>query len=365
MTKHLVVDVRMARHGGIGTYIRNVVPRVIAERPNWRFTLIANDAAAQWAWGDPSRVSLARSSADIYTIGEQLELFGRIPRDADLFWAPHYNIPVLSRPALAVTIHDVAHLALPEIHRGMLKQAYARGMLGAVKRRAGVVLFDSEFTSAEFRRMVGEPARSAAIPLGVDSVWRSAAPPPPVGVTRPYLLFVGSVKPHKNLARLVRAYASLVPGLNHDLVIVGPVAGQRSIDTNALTLAAALGDRVHLVGTVSDVELRSYVAHATALVLPSLYEGFGLPALEAMAAGCPCLVSRVASLPEVCGEAALYCDPMSEADLASRIAELLSGTDLQARLRAAGRHRASLFTWDETARRTAAALEPVVERGRE
>jgi glycosyltransferase involved in cell wall biosynthesis len=353
---HVVVDVRMLRHAGIGTYIRNVVPRVVAARPEWRFTLLsARQASPDWTLSDRERVR--RCSSDIYSIGEQIELPLKTPRTATLFWSPHYNVPVFSRAPLVVTVHDVCHLAMPEVYGGAARGAYARYMFDTVRRRAREIVFDSDFTRTEFVRHVGEPARSTTALLGVDRVWRTANRSPRPH-PRPYVLFVGSGKPHKNLVALIKAFdMSRVTLAGHDLVLLGSFQRQRTIDDDALGLASALGARVRLVHDADDATVRAFVAGAAALVLPSLYEGFGLPALEAMAAGCPCLVSNVASLPEVCGDGALYCDPRDPGDIARQLVRLVSDGELRTRLVHAGRLRADRFDWDITAERTASVLD--------
>src|SRR5262249_18859815 len=152
----VVIDVRMFRHAGIGTYIRNVVPRVMATRPSWRFTLLAAPRALP-DWQANGRTAVTTCANDIYTVREQLEIPFRTPRRADLFWCPHYNVPVLSRLPLVVTVHDVCHLAMTELYGGAARSAYAKFMFGTVRRRASEILFDSEFTRTEFFRHVAYP----------------------------------------------------------------------------------------------------------------------------------------------------------------------------------------------------------------
>jgi glycosyltransferase involved in cell wall biosynthesis len=353
---NVVIDVRMLRHAGIGTYIRNVVPRVMTARPSWHFTLLASPHASP-DWQTNARTDVATCASDIYTVREQIEIPFRIPARADVFWSPHYNVPVLSQLPLVVTVHDVCHLAMTELYGGAARAAYAKFMFGAVRRRATEILFDSHFTRTEFVRHVGEPRSATTALLGVDAAWRSAARTVRPH-ERPYVLFVGSAKPHKNLGALIEAFGMSrdeIPG--HDLILLGSFRRQRTIDSTAIALADSLGDRVRIVADVEDESVRAYVAHAAALVLPSLYEGFGLPAVEAMAAGCPCLVSNAASLPEVCAGAALYCDPANPADIASQLMRLLSDAELRATLVQCGHIRAAALDWDETARHTASALD--------
>jgi glycosyltransferase involved in cell wall biosynthesis len=290
-------------------------------------------------------------------VSEQLEIPFRTPPRADLFWSPHYNVPVLSRLPLVVTVHDVCHLAMTELYGGAARTAYAKFMFGVVRRRASEILFDSDFTRGEFVRHVGEPRSATTALLGVDAVWRSATETVRPH-ERPYVLFVGSAKPHKNLGALLEAFGMSreeIPG--HDLILLGSFRRQRTIDSDAIALANSLGERVRIGADLGDEAVRAYVAHAAALVLPSLYEGFGLPAIEAMAAGCPCLVSNAASLPEVCAAGALYCDPTNPADIARQLVRLLSDDEMRAALVHTGRLRAAALDWDETARHTASALD--------
>jgi glycosyltransferase involved in cell wall biosynthesis len=170
-------------------------------------------------------------------------------------------------------------------------------------------------------------------------------------------LYVGNVKPHKNVATLVRAFAALAPQIPHHLAIVGRIDGMRTSDDEVRRLAADVGPRVHLVGEVSDDELAAWIGHATAFAFPSLYEGFGLPPLEAMAAGCPCLVARSGSLPEVCGDAAHYCDPHDVSDVAARLHELLTDEALRVRLRTRGLERAAAYPWERCVAGTVAVIE--------
>lgn len=354
---HVTVDVRMRDHAGIGTYIRNVVPRVAASRPEWRFTLLEAAASARGDVCAPApNVDVVRMSSPIYSIAEQGELRRRIPRDATLMWSPHYNIPVLSSAPLVVTVHDVGHLALRDTHGSPLQQFYARQMFGAVRRRARAVIFDSKFTEREFASRVGAPRRGVTIALAADERWTAPAPAE-ASHARPFFLFVGSVKPHKNLLSLLRAFERVTGSVAEDLVIVGATDGQRTTDDAAVDFAKRLGDRVRFLGRVDDDVLRTHMAHATALVLPSLYEGFGLPALEAMAAGCPCVVSSAASLPEVCGDAAEYFDPRNVDDIARQLVRVASDDALRTRLSHAGRRRAAEFSWERTATESTAVLE--------
>ncbi|MGE0358914.1 MAG: glycosyltransferase family 4 protein [Burkholderiales bacterium] len=352
----LVADARMLGHSGIGTYVANVLPRIAALRPG-RVRAIGDPAAlARLSWPDGAKPGVVDCRSPIFSLREQLELPRRIPADCEVLWSPQFNIPLAYRGRLVVTIHDVLHIALPQYMKGLHRRLYARTLLAAVRHKANRIICDSRFTADELGRLVGiRSARIDVIPIGVDESWFSANPgarPP-----RPYFVFVGNVKAHKNVVGLIRAFREVAPKLPHDLVIVGKKQGFITGDRSAEAMAAELGERVRFTGLVEDAEVKRCVAGAEALVLPSFYEGFGLPPLEAMACGCPTIVSAVASLPEVCGDAALYCDPHDAADIAARMIEVATDEALRAMLRAKGMERARRFTWDKCARETLQVLE--------
>ncbi len=353
-----MVDARMLGHSGIGTYLRQLLPRVIDGAPQGvEFEIIGGEAAAVAAWAEDPRVTVTRSTAAPYSIQEQVEGWSR-RRRGDLYWSPHYNIPILrGRGRMLVTVHDLAHLALPEFARAPHRRAYARLMFRRV-HAAEARIFDSRFTADEYARLVAPPRPGdEVIYPGVAESWftieKGAAPHP-----RPYLLFVGNVKPHKNLRGLLEAYRLLADEVGHDLVIVGRRDGFIHGDPEVVRQAESFGGRVTFTGWVDDARLEQYVAHADALVFPSRYEGFGLPPLEAMACGCPVVASRRASIPEVCGEAAVYCDPDDPGDIAAAIRRLLGDAVLRQEMIARGRERARQFTWE----RCAAATNEVIGR---
>jgi glycosyltransferase involved in cell wall biosynthesis len=349
MSPRLAIDVRMAHDAGIGTYIRNVVPRVLALRADWTPTLIAapNDRL-DWL---PGGAVIRRSGARVYSVREQVDRVW-MTRGADLLWVPHYNVPLLSRVPLAVTVHDVLHI----IHPGSrLRLEYARAMFRRVRRAAGVT-FVSRFTAEEFVERVGRPmGPHAVVPNGVDASWwggEAGARPHP----REYILFVGSMKPHKNLRTLLAAFHQIAGRVPHDLLVIGRRKGMRTTDHESLDAIDRDAARIRWVGEVDELQLRNHMAHAAAFVMPSLYEGFGLPPLEAMAAGVPCLVSNAGALPETCGNAALTFDPHSAESLAGQLLVLLTDPSLRADLREKGVQRAGQMTWEMTARGTTGLL---------
>jgi glycosyltransferase involved in cell wall biosynthesis len=358
----IVVDVRMIASSGIGTYLQNTLSRMVAARPDWRFTLLGERAQLESAGLDsPANVQVRETRAPIYSLREQLAFAAPGLRRADLFWSPHYNVPLLSTRRLLVTVHDVMHLALPEYQRRWPHRQYATTMYSAVRRRAAAVICNSEYTRRELDRLAG-PARSThVIHLGVDPSWFAAARPLDGRAARPYIVFVGLAKPHKNLVGLLRAFAMIRDRIPHDLTIIGGNPHMlRTADNRIAAEAAGLGDRLHVFDRLQLGVLQQCVAGADLLVQPSLCEGFGLPPLEAMAAGTPCLVSRIEPLIEVCGEAAAYCDPHDPPDIAEQLLGLLQSPATRHDLRRRGRHRARTFTWDRTADATLSIFEQVL-----
>ena len=343
--------------GGIGTYLAELLPRVVDRMTECEFTLLGDSPSLRALMRDDRRIDIRHWTTPIYTVREQLEIRSLLPGDATLVWTPHYNIPLAWTGPLAVTVHDVAHLALPQ--SSVARSLYARMLFAAVRRRAAVVLCDSEFTRQEFQRHAGTPRRAIVCHLGVDERWfelpESEAP------VTPYFLFVGNVKPHKNLGRLVEAFTRVAPRIPHRLLIAGRREGMRTVDRRVVDLAASLSDRIEFTGYVSPDQLDLLIAGCDALVLPSLYEGFGLPPLEALACGRLVLAARAGSLPEVCGPEAMYFDPENLDDIARALEQGArrgadSPDDMQRR-----RDWARRFTWERCAQVTAHELRRVLD----
>jgi glycosyltransferase involved in cell wall biosynthesis len=348
----------------MGTYLTNVLPGVIAAFPEENFCLLGNvSLLATLAGLARPNVRLIEAGADMYSLAEQLELVRIIPKETSLFWATHYNVPLLYRGKMLVTVYDLFHLAMPDLVGGAHKRLYAKIMFWAVRSRAASIMTISQFTKDELIRFTGERTqRIYPIHLGVADAWfhipASASP-----CQEKYILYVGNVKPHKNLSALVKAFGSICDKVPHNLVIVGKKEGFITGDEVVANEAARLGSRVQFTGYVNDESLRKYFAHAEALIFPSLYEGFGLPPLEAMAAGCPVLVSDAASLPEICGDAAVYFDPRRSEDIAEKMLEVLSNETLRETLRQRGYSHARAFTWGKCVSQTCDVMRALLAPG--
>ncbi|MBU3619936.1 glycosyltransferase family 1 protein [Polynucleobacter sp. JS-Fieb-80-E5] len=352
----ITIDVRWINSSGIGTYIRHIVPGILKAMPSEQFTLIGNPVEIKQFilknLDTTTNIAIAEAHSGMYSIKEQFELLRLIPSSTKLYFSPHYPIPLGYQGKLLVTVHDVFHLAMPKLVGGWPKRLYANLMFRFLCNKAAAIITDSDFTRQELHRLVPtEMPPIYPIYLGVDRSWfevdKKSSPH-----HKPYLVFVGNIKPNKNLATLVAAYIKILPEISHDLILIGKKSGFITGDSKVAALAGQYPERIIFTDLVSDELLKSYVANASALVFPSLYEGFGLPPLEAMACGCPVIVSDRASLPEVCGHAAIYCNPESEIDIAGKILGLTKNETMQEDLRQRGLKRAQQFTWERSITQT-------------
>jgi glycosyltransferase involved in cell wall biosynthesis len=256
-------------------------------------------------------------------------------------------------------VHDAAVFDRPGSYNPLFV-AWYRALFRHVVRTEAVLLTVSDFSSRRLaQHLHTDAARWRVIGNGgdhLDNVVPDGAPIRAHALAdRPFLLFVGSDNPAKNLGRLLEAHAALVPEIDHRLVLVGD--GNAAVFRGAADRRGAAGARVVALGRVSDAQLKALYQAARAVVVPSLYEGFGLPAAEAMHQGCPVVASRTAALPEVCGDAALYIDaPHEVAALVQAMRRVLTDDALCAALRGAGDRRAAQWRWSGVAGRLQQAL---------
>jgi len=367
MRRDITIDARMLESSGIGTYLRNLLENLATIENEYAFKVICH--GRQLLHGlPPDRFRFVLAKSPIYTLSEQWEI-ARLARHAPVLHSPHYNAPLLYRGHLVVTIHDLTHLTDPTFKRTLAARFYARPMFNLVARRADRIIANSEFTKQQIVEHLGiSPSKVIVAYLGVNDHFcphdRKQAVPRVstlLGLNRPYILFVGNLKPHKNVKTLIHAFAQICvhSDLDHGLVILGDDRKWKS-DLVRECEKLEIPDRVSFVPQVSYEHLPWVYGAAEVLVMPSLLEGFGLPVLEAMACGTPVVCSRVASLPEVAGDAAEYFDPSSVDDLASTMERVLRSSQLQETMRLKGLERAKLFSWEECARRHCCLYEEVL-----
>ncbi|MFB3777287.1 MAG: glycosyltransferase family 4 protein [Bryobacteraceae bacterium] len=276
-----------------------------------------------------------------------LPLLNWVGPRADVFHASQQLMRPPRSGRVTATLYDMTCWLVPETHS-------ARNVWGAklfaerVTKRADGLIAISESTRQDAVRILGlDPDRIAVIYPGVAEAFFGAKP----SGSRPYILFVGTIEPRKNVDTLLDAYAQLSPSLRgeFELVVAGP-AGWGDPATLRRLQAGEAG--VRYLGYVPEEDLPGLTAGATVFVYPSLYEGFGLPLAQAMAAGVPAITSNVSSMPEVAGDAALLVDPRSPAELAAALKRLLTSPDLRATLASNGLTLSRRYTWENSARQS-------------
>lgn len=270
----------------------------------------------------------------------------------DVYFSPGFNPPLFSAVPLVFTVHDLIHLGeTPGLAlKAWFRRLYYQGVLRPAARRAKRVLTVSEYSRRQIVEWSGLPAeRVVVVGNGVDAAFTPDGAHHQPGF--PYLLYFWNGKPHKNAVRLLQAFSELGDQRVRLLISSAP---DDELRHQALRLG--VNDRVVFAGGIPEAELPAYYRGAQALVFPSVHEGFGLPALEAMACGTPVVTSNVTSLPEVVGEAAVLVDPYDPASIARGLEQVLNDQTLRARLRMTGLERARQFSWDATAARVQEVL---------
>jgi glycosyltransferase involved in cell wall biosynthesis len=367
----VAIDIRKLHDFGIGTYIRNLLRHLARLDRENEYVLFCSpgDSASVRALGANFRAVPDRSTH--YSLREQLSLPLAAAREkVDVYHAPHYVLPMLAPGRPVVTIHDCIHLMFPEYLPHRLGKVYARAMMSSVTRRAHRILTVSESSKRDILRFFRvRPEKISVIYNAIDEQFR--VPPTDEAIARvreryqlddPFVLYVGNVKPHKNVERLIDAFALLrrraVERLK--LVIIGDEISKHQTLRRAVH-RHKLHKHVRFLGFVPDHTLSVLYRLTGVFVFPSLYEGFGLPPLEAMACGAPVITSNVSSLPEVVGDAALLVDPYSSEAIADAIVRVLSDSTLASCLRAKGLARAKDFSWERSVARTLEIYREVVQ----
>ncbi|MFZ5649812.1 MAG: glycosyltransferase family 4 protein [Bacillota bacterium] len=367
----LLYDARMLYSSGIGRYLQNLLLYVVP--------LLKQDKI--YLTGDPDKISyffnsnfkfspnlqIIKWNSLIYSFSEQIKgsyLLEKYKNEVDVIHIPHYNVPYFMPKNSIVTIHDLIHFIFPEYFKG-LKVKIAKMILENAVKKSCKIIVVSEATAQDLIKLF--PFADSKIRI----VYEAAA-----DIFRPvisreieifkkrfglkkYILYVGNRKLHKNLNRLLHAYSNLHKHIV-DLQLV--IAGSKFMENDEVTQYKqkhGLNNIIELE-RISDQDLIKLYCGAEALVFPSLYEGFGLPPLEAMACGIPVVVSKVASIPEVVGDAGIYVNPYDVDDITRGIYSVLINEDLRKNLRIKGFERSKMFTWKKTAQKTMAIYEEVL-----
>ena len=358
------IDARKIQDFGIGTYVRNLILGLARIDQENRYVLLAKPADRESLEELPENFSVAVESSPVYSLRELVALSWQIlRRKLDLYHSTHYVLPAWIASRVVVTIHDIIHLLYPEFLPNSLALLYAQRMIRRSLGRGDRIIAVSHNTKSDLlAHFEVEPAKIEVVYNGVADLFRVslgeeelARRLTALGLARPYLLFVGNPKPHKNLDTVVAAYArarKLAP-FEAPLVCVGG-SSTKDAKIRQRALHLGVGDKVRLLGQVAEDELAAIYQGATLFLYPTLYEGFGLPVVEAMASGVPVITSNTSALKELADGYAQLVNPLDVEGMAKTIALLMSDADRRARLTALGRERAEDFRWEETARQTLA-----------
>ena len=357
----VAIDARKLHDFGIGTYVRNLVTELARLDGGVEYQLLcrSRDTAFVEALGPRFR-ALVETSGN-YSLREQVSIpFALARARVDLFHAPHYVVSPLTRCPYVVTIHDCIHLRFPEYLPNRMAYTYALAMMRMAARRARRVLTVSEASKQDILHYLQVPAEKVEVIYNALDERLAVAPSAEdidrvrqrFLLTSPFVLYAGNIKPHKNIDRLIEAFSLLRKAGREDLklVIIGDEISKYP-RLRRLVHRLQLDRQVRFLGFVPDATLAALYGLASVFVFPSLYEGFGLPPLEAMAFGTPVVTSNVSSLPEVVGDAALLIDPLSPVEISSAIGRVLDDDALRAELVRRGHERVKTFSWARSVKR--------------
>jgi glycosyltransferase involved in cell wall biosynthesis len=363
---------------GVARYAANLYEALRAEDPGVGLTPIAT-------WSNRSNEDLQaltrRTGLQILPWGRRItplawtflnrpRIEHWVARPVDVVHLVAMGFPVATRKPLVVTVHDLGPLTHPEYFSVAPPWIYRRS-LRQVIRQAAAVICVSQATAGELTdyvsRTIGHDIsdRIHVIHEGVESRFFAKPDPGCLSTVRgllppqvPFILTAGKISPRKNVQGVVKALAILAEDIPHHLVVVGG-EGWDTESVHHMIGGSEIAERVHLIGYVTDEQLHALYHAASAYVHPSLFEGFGLPVLEAMAAGCPVVTSNVSSLPEVAGDNAILVNPKDVCAIAEAIRAVCSDAALVTRLKDAGLARAKSFSWARTARETMRVYQDV------
>jgi glycosyltransferase involved in cell wall biosynthesis len=361
---HLTIDGRLITNSGIGVYIQNVISETLLSE--FDVTILYNTKDQHFFKNLANEATLVPYNAALYSIKEliqtPLKTFA-----SDIFWSPHYNVPLINfaKKLKIVTIHDVYHLAYYKTLSSK-QRIYAKLMMHRAVDASDIVFTVSEFSKNEIIKFTAcNPAKIHVVYNGVNFLRYNKQFPAnnkaevllKYGITHPYILFVGNVKPHKNLQNALLGYKKFLEAAQGELkninfVIAGKQEGFITGDDEIAKIITQpfFKENVIFTGWVDDQDLPILYQQASTFIFPSLYEGFGFPPLEAMAAGCPVVSSNAACLPEIYEDAVVYFDPWKVSSIAEALLKVLTNVEVRNELIQKGYKQSGKFTWDQAIR---------------
>jgi glycosyltransferase involved in cell wall biosynthesis len=358
----VAIDARKLHDFGIGTYIRNLLRHLARLDRETEFVLLCYEPdLGIGAQLGPNFRTVLEPSAN-YSIREQIRVPYVLMRERpDVFHSPHYVLPPAVRCRSVVTIHDTIHLTFPQYLPNKLAYAYARASMWSAARRSHRILTVSEASKRDILHFFNVPHEKVVVVYNAidERFWRD---PEAESVARVrerfqlhqrFVLYVGNIKPHKNLVRLIEAFHAIRRDDLEDLklLIIGDEISKWPMLRRAVH-EYKLHKHVRFLGYLPDDTLAILYRLASVFVFPSLYEGFGLPPLEAMASGTPVVTSNVSSLPEVAGDAAVLVDPYDTDSIVDGVRRVLTDPVLAAEMRRKGLVRAREFSWERSVAKT-------------
>jgi len=368
MRASIGIDARMHLHTGIGRYVTALLHHFKNHKEEvggYKISVFLRREVLQIQ--GLQEISVMSKP---FSVTEQIEMPLKLAKGGiDLLHSPQFNIPLMSPAVQVTTIHDCAYDRFPEEFPSRKAKMYYKVMFPMALRKSKRIIAVSESTKRDLIELYRiSPAKISVIYEGVDDKFFRDVPNERVnrlrkelGLYEPFALYVGLTRPRKNLERLLRAFAEIVPSLKDGakLVLAGKV-DTRFLDVRKLAKQLNIDNHIVQLGFVSEEQLLPLYKAATFLVLPSLYEGFGLPVLEAMATGLPVITSNVSSLPEVAGDAAILVDPYSTEEIAEAMYTLFTDGALGEELSRKGVERAKQFSWTKCAQETLKLYEEVL-----
>lgn len=355
-------DVRMAEHTGIGRYIRGIVSGLAVASPPFKLALISNKNSKIQL---PPHLSNFQTGAPVYSLQEQFAI-PKIAGRFDCLHVPHYNAPVLWRKKMVITIHDLIHVHFAKYLTSPFAHLYRLTLLPYVVRRADHIIAVSEYTKNDLVETFRiNPAKVTVIYHGVDPAFLNSKSEfrNKTRLSKPYFLYVGLLKAHKNIGILLEAFRHLKKKMqvqDLQLVLVGMPDLKQPVVRRWLNVIQNAND-VSLITRADDHKLRQLYQDALALVQPSLCEGFGFPLIEAMATRLSVIAAQTSSIPEVLGQAGLYFDPNSVVELEHRMEKIYQDAELRERLASEGKKRVQIFNWQTAALKTIKAYESIFQ----
>jgi len=353
------IDARKINDFGIGTYIQNLVRYLLElDKQNQYFLFFNHRDIENYSYPKERVVKLINNSPK-YSIREHFSLSHQAKKyEIQLFHEPHYTLPYFLKCKKVVSIHDLIHLKFPQHLSGKKAYIYAKFMFGQAVKKADKILAGSENTKKDILELFKTKREKIdVIYYGVDENFKPVKDQNLLENFRnkyklpaKYILYSGSMRKHKNLNNALKAYAVL-KDKSHDLVLAG-VGLQNQKVLEPLLIELEITEKVKIIPFLDYTELVLLYNSASLLFFPTLYEGFGLPVLEAMACGIPVISSNNSSISEVSGDATLLVDPANLKEMAESLEKVLIDTSLRRKMISSGLERAKMFTWKKTAEQT-------------